>query len=151
DFVWGLIASMYLGNLVGLFVVLTTVPWWAAILRIPFPVIAPVIIVICAIGAYTVHSSIFDVIMMLVFGVLGYLFKKLRYPMAPLVLALVLGDMAESSFRQSMLLSQGAVNIFYSNWLVGSLMALSVFLLLLPTWGALKNLLRRREARAYMR
>jgi putative tricarboxylic transport membrane protein len=71
--------------------------------------------------------------------------------MAPLVLALVLGDMAESSFRQSMLLSQGAVNIFYSNWLVGSLMALSIFLLLLPTWGALKNLLRRREARAYLR
>jgi 2-dehydropantoate 2-reductase len=124
DFVWGLIASMYLGNLVGLFVVLTTVPWWAAILRIPFPVIAPVIIVICAIGAYTVHSSIFDVIMMLVFGVLGYLFKKLRYPMAPLVLALVLGDMAESSFRQSMLLSQGDVSIFFGNWLVGSLMAL---------------------------
>jgi putative tricarboxylic transport membrane protein len=61
DFVWGLIASMYLGNLVGLIVVLTTVPWWAAILRIPFAVIAPVIIVICAIGAYTVHSSMFDV------------------------------------------------------------------------------------------
>jgi putative tricarboxylic transport membrane protein len=77
DFVWGLIASMYLGNMVGLIVVLTTVPWWAAILRIPFSVIAPVIIVICAIGAYTVHSSMFDVILMLVFGVLGYLFKKL--------------------------------------------------------------------------
>jgi putative tricarboxylic transport membrane protein len=60
DFVWGLIASMYLGNLVGLIVVLTTVPFWAAILRIPFAVIAPVIIVICAIGAYTVHSSMFD-------------------------------------------------------------------------------------------
>ncbi|MFX8926206.1 tripartite tricarboxylate transporter permease, partial [Acinetobacter baumannii] len=80
-----LIASMYLGNIVGLIVVLTTVPWWAAILRIPFSVIGPVIIVICAIGAYTVHSSIFDVIMMLVFGVFGYLFKKLRYPLAPLV------------------------------------------------------------------
>ncbi len=61
DFVWGLIASMYLGNIVGLIVVLTTVPFWAAILRIPFSVIAPVIIVICAIGAYTVHSSMFDV------------------------------------------------------------------------------------------
>ena len=150
DFVWGLIASMYLGNIVGLIVVLTTVPWWAAILRIPFPVIAPVIIFICAIGAYTVHSSIFDVVMMLVFGVFGYLFKKLRYPLAPLVLALVLGDMAESSFRQSMLLSQGEVSIFYSNWLVGSLMALSIFLLFLPAWGALKSMLRRREANAYL-
>jgi putative tricarboxylic transport membrane protein len=106
-----------------------------------------VIIVICAIGAYTVHNSIFDVIMMLVFGVLGYLFKKLRYPLAPLVLALVLGDMAESSFRQSMLLSQGDMSIFFSNWLVGSLMVLALFLLALPGWGALKNFLRTREAR----
>jgi putative tricarboxylic transport membrane protein len=132
EFVWGLIASMYLGNLVGLIVVLTTVPWWAAILRIPFAVIAPVIIVICAVGAYTVHSSMFDVWLMLVFGVLGYLFKKLKYPLAPLVLALVLGDMAESSFRQAMLLSQGNLSIFWSNPLVGSLTALALIMLLWP-------------------
>jgi putative tricarboxylic transport membrane protein len=87
---------------------------------------------------------------MLVFGVLGYLFKKLRYPMAPLVLALVLGDMAESSFRQSMLLSQGDVGIFFGNWLVGSLMALSIFLLLVPAWGEFKNMLRRRESGAHL-
>ncbi|SHN22912.1 tripartite tricarboxylate transporter permease [Rhizobacter sp. OV335] len=132
DFVWGLIASMYLGNLVGLIVVLTTVPWWAAILRIPFSVIAPVIIVICAIGAYTVHSSMFDVVMMLVFGVVGYVFKKLRYPLAPMVLALVLGDMAEASFRQSMLASQGKLSIFWSNPLVGGITALALVILLWP-------------------
>jgi putative tricarboxylic transport membrane protein len=132
DFVWGLIASMYLGNLVGLIVVLTTVPWWAAILRIPFSVIAPVIIVICAIGAYTVHSSMFDVVMMLVFGVVGYVFKKLRYPLAPMVLALVLGDMAEASFRQSMLASQGKLSIFWSNPLVGGITALALVILLMP-------------------
>ena len=72
DFVWGLIASMYLGNIVGLLVVLTTVPYWAAFLRIPFSVIAPVIVVICAIGAYTVHSAMFDVVMMMVFGVVDF-------------------------------------------------------------------------------
>ena len=132
DFVWGLIASMYLGNLVGLIVVLTTVPWWAAILRIPFSVIAPVIIVICAIGAYTVHSAMFDVVMMLVFGVVGYVFKKLRYPLAPMVLALVLGDMAEASFRQSMLASQGKLSIFWSNPLVGGITALALVILLMP-------------------
>ena len=82
------------------------VPWWAAILRIPFSIIAPVIVVICAIGAYTVHNNMFDVVMMVVFGVVGYVFKKLKYPLAPLVLALVLGDMAETAFRQSMLLSR---------------------------------------------
>ena len=145
DFVWGLIASMYLGNIVGLIVVLTTVPWWAAILRIPFAVIAPVIIVICAIGAYTVHSSMFDVVLMLVFGVLGYLFKKLKYPLAPLVLALVLGDMAEASFRQSMLLSQGDLTIFWSNPLVGTLVTLALLMLVWPLWGLLKDRMRARE------
>lgn len=148
DFVWGLIASMYLGNLVGLIVVLTTVPWWAAILRIPFAVIAPVIIAICAIGAYTVHSSMFDVALMLVFGVLGYFFKKLKYPLAPLVLALVLGDMAEASFRQAMLLSQGSLSIFWSNPLVGSIVGLALLLLLWPLWGAARGLARRHEKRA---
>jgi putative tricarboxylic transport membrane protein len=148
DFVWGLIASMYIGNIVGLIVVLTTVPWWAAILRIPFSVIAPVIIVICAIGAYTVHSSMFDVVLMLVFGVLGYLFKKLKYPLAPLVLALVLGDMAEASFRQAMLLSQGSLSIFWSNPLVGSLVGLAMALLIWPAISALRETLRRREMRA---
>ena len=132
DFVWGLIASMYLGNIVGLIVVLTCVPLFAAILRVPFSVIAPIIMVICAIGAYTVHNSLFDVWMMLVFGVVGYAFKKLQYPLAPLVLAIVLGDRAESSFRQAMLMAQGDMGIFFSNSLVGSITGLALFLLLWP-------------------
>ncbi len=135
DFVWGLIASMYLGNIAGLIVVLTTVPWWAAILRIPFSIIAPVIIVICAVGAYTVHNHMFDVVMMLVFGVLGYAFKKLSYPLAPLVLALVLGDMAESSFRQSMLISKGSLGVFFGNWLAGGITTLALVMLLWPVLG----------------
>jgi putative tricarboxylic transport membrane protein len=136
DFVWGLIASMYLGNIVGLIVVLTCVPLFAAILRVPFSIIAPVILVICAVGAYTVHNSMFDVWMMLVFGVIGYAFTKLNYPLPPLVLAIVLGDKAEESFRQSMLASQGSLSIFWSNWLVGSIMTLGLILLLWPavTW-----------------
>ena len=148
EFVWGLIASMYVGNVVGLLVVLTTVPWWAAILRVPFTIMGPVIVMICAIGAYTVHSAFFDVVLMLVFGVLGYLFKKLKYPLAPLVLALVLGDMAESSFRQSMLLSQGSLTIFWSNPLVGSIATLALVMLLWPALGSLKAWARRREMRA---
>ncbi len=118
EFVWGLIASMYLGNLVGLIIVLTCVPLLAAILRIPFSIIAPIILVLCAIGAYSVHNSTFDVILMLVFGVLGYVLKKCNYPLAPLVLAIVLGDKAEEAFRQSLLSSQGNLGIFFSNGLV---------------------------------
>ncbi|MBU0590210.1 MAG: tripartite tricarboxylate transporter permease [Gammaproteobacteria bacterium] len=132
DFVWGLIASMYLGNLVGLIVVLTTVPLFASILRIPFSIIAPIIIVICAIGAYTVHNAMLDIWFMLLFGILGYLFKKLEYPLAPMVLALVLGDKAEDSFRQSMLVSQGDLTIMYSNGLVGSITTLALLLLCWP-------------------
>src|SRR5438477_4003625 len=132
DFVWGLIASMYLGNIVGLIVVLSTVPLFAAILRIPFSIIAPVIIVICAIGAYTVHNAMLDIWFMLGFGVIGYVFKKLDYPLAPLVLALVLGDKAEDSFRQAMLSSQGDVTIMWSNPLVGSISTLAMILLFWP-------------------
>ena len=135
DFVWGLIASMYLGNLAGLFVVLTCVPLFASILRIPFSIIAPVIIVICAVGAYTVHNAMFDVWLMMGFGVLGYVFKKLDYPMAPMVLALVLGDRAEDSFRQSMLFSQGSLDIFFSNPLVGGITSLALILLFWPLIG----------------
>src|SRR5213083_726138 len=115
DFVWGLIASMYLGNIVGLLIVLTCVPLFAAILRVPFSIIAPIILVFCAIGAYTVHNSNLDVIMMLVFGIAGYVLKKCNYPLAPLVLAIVLGDKAEESFRQSLLISRGSVTVFWSN------------------------------------
>jgi putative tricarboxylic transport membrane protein len=147
DFVWGLIASMYLGNIVGLLIVLTTVPFWAAILRVPFAIIAPIIVVICSVGAYTVHHRMFDVAMMVVFGVVGYVFKKLKYPLAPLVLALVLGDMAETAFRQSMLLSAGSVGIFFSNGLVGSIMGLALFILSWPLIGHVRTRMRERSAR----
>ena len=139
DFVWGLIASMYLGNIAGLIVVLTCVPLFAAILRIPFSIIAPVIIVICAIGAYTVHNSMFDVYLMVIFGVIGYAFKKLGYPLAPMVLALVLGDRAEENFRNAIKGSQGDLLVFFSNGLVGGLTALALFLLF---WPLIRTLLR---------
>jgi putative tricarboxylic transport membrane protein len=135
EFVWGLIASMYLGNIAGLIVVLTTVPFFAAILRIPFSIVAPVILVICAIGAYTVHGSMFDVWLMVVFGVVGYVFKKLDYPLAPLVLALVLGDRAEDAFRQSMLMSQGTMSIFFANGLVAGITLLAIVMLF---WAPLR-------------
>ncbi len=138
DFVWGLIASMYLGNIVGLIVVLATVPWFAAILRIPFSIIAPVILVICAVGAYTVHSSMFDVWLMMGFGVIGYIFKKLQYPMAPLVLALVLGDMAENAFRQSLLSSSGNLSVFFSNPLVATITTVALVMLVWPVLQALR-------------
>jgi putative tricarboxylic transport membrane protein len=146
EFVWGLIASMYLGNIVGLLIVLTCVPLLAAILRIPFSIIAPIILVFCAIGAYSVHNSTFDVMLMMVFGVIGYLLKKCNYPLAPLVLAIVLGDKAEESFRQSLLASQGSLTIFWSNGLVGSIMALGLIALFWPLISTALTRLKPRPA-----
>src|SRR5512137_3222431 len=140
DFVWGLIGSMYLSNIAGLVIVLTTVPLFAAILRIPFSIIAPIIIVVCAIGAYTVHNAMLDVWLMIVFGIVGYVMKKLEYPLAPLVLSLVLGDRAENAFRQALLGSQGDLGVFWSNPLVGSITTLALVMLF---WPAISSAWRR--------
>src|SRR5690348_4976153 len=132
DFVWGLIASMYLGNVVGLVIVLTTVPIFASILRVPFAAIAPMIVVSCAIGAYAIQNAMFDVWLMVGFGVLGYVFKKLGYPLAPLTLALVLGSRTEDAFRLSMIGAEGDLRVFWSNGLVGSITTLALVLLFWP-------------------
>jgi putative tricarboxylic transport membrane protein len=146
DFVWGLIASMYIGNVAGLLIVLVAVPWFAAILRVPFSVIAAIILVVCAIGAYTVNNAEFDIILMLVFGVIGYVLKKLDYPLAPLVLALVLGDRTEEAFRQSLLISEGNLAIFFHGWLSGGIMTAGILLLAWPMISALR--LRRAQPAA---
>jgi TctA family transporter len=135
EFVWGLIASMYVANVIAVVLVLATVPLFASVLRIPFAIVGPLIIVSCLIGAYTVSSSLFDVVLALLFGVLGYVFKKLDYPVAPLVLALVLGDRAETAFRQSMILSSGSLAIFWSNAIAGTLSTLALLLAASPLAG----------------
>jgi putative tricarboxylic transport membrane protein len=143
EFVWGLIASMYTGNLIGVIVVLAFVPFFAAILRVPFAILTPFIVVICAIGAYAVHNNMSDVLMMVPFGILGYLFKKLNYPLAPLVLALVLGDLAESAFRQSLIISQGTLLIFFrrpiSGVIASAAIALFLYPLIAPLWRRFRH------------
>lgn len=138
DFVWGLIASMYLGNIAGLVIVMATVPLFAAILRVPFSIVAPMILMVCAIGAFTVHGNATDIWLMLVFGVVGYVFKKLDYPLAPMVLAIVLGDRMEDAFRQSMLSSQGELGIFWHNGLSGTITTLALLMLVWPLLGKLR-------------
>jgi putative tricarboxylic transport membrane protein len=96
------------------------------------------------VGAYTVNSSMFDVWLMMGFGVMGYVFKKLDYPLAPLVLALVLGDMAENAFRQSLLGSSGSMLVFVSNPLVASITALALLMLF---WPLISSVLQRMKAR----
>jgi TctA family transporter len=108
------------------------VPVFAAVLRVPFAAIAPMIVVSCAIGAYAIQNAMFDIWLMLGFGVLGYVFKKLGYPLAPLTLALVLGSRTEDAFRLSMIGAEGDLRVFWSNGLVGSITTLSLVLLFWP-------------------
>jgi TctA family transporter len=132
DFVWSLVASMYLGNVVAVIVVLATVPLYASILRVPFAIIGPIIVAVIMTGVYQVANSTFDFWLLLGFGLLGYLFKKLEYPIAPLVLAMVLGSKAEAAFRQSLLMSEGSLLVFWSNPLVATIMTLGVLMLVWP-------------------
>jgi len=145
DFVWGLIASMYTGNVIGILIVLLFVPVFAAILRMPFAILIPVIVYVCAIGAYAVNNSTMDIWYMLIFGVVGYLCKKLDYPIAPMVLALVLGDMAESALRQSLIMSQGSPMIFVTRPISLALVGVSLALFASP---GIHALLRRWDYRA---
>jgi putative tricarboxylic transport membrane protein len=112
EFVWGLIGSTWVANLLGLIVVLAFAPLFAAVLRISFSILMPLLIFICAIGAYAVNNRMIDIWYMILFGIIGWAFKKLDYNMAPMLLALVLGDMAEATLRQSLIMSQGSPWIF---------------------------------------
>jgi len=135
EFVWGLIGSMYVTNVIGVLIVLTMVPLFAAINRIPFGVLAPLIVILSSIGAFAVNNAVLDLWLMLGSGVAGYLFKKLGYPLAPLVVALVLGDMMEQALRQSLIMGQGSVAILFTRPIALACMVAS---LLLFGWPAIR-------------
>lgn len=132
DFVWGLIASMYIGNIVLLILNMPLVPVFVAILRLPYSVLVPIIVTVSMIGVYSVNNSMFDVGAMFVFGVLGYFFKKFDFPVAPMVLALVLGEMLERSLRQSLAMSHNDPSIFFTRPIAALLMAVALVSLLMP-------------------
>ena len=114
DFVWGLIGSMYIGNLLLVILTLLLVPVFVRMLRIPSSILNSIVMAFIFVGAYSINSSMFDVGMTIFFGLLGYVMKKMDYPVAPLVLALVLGNMLETSLRQSLIISNGGLGIFFT-------------------------------------
>src|SRR3972149_5648693 len=139
DFVWGLIGSMYIANVIGVIIVLPLVPVFAAINRGPSGILAPLIVILSSIGAYAASNQVIDLWMMLGSGVAGYLFKKLGYPLAPLVVALVLGDMTEQALRQSLIMGQGSLAIFVTRPITAGFLAAGLFLFLLPALRAPPN------------
>ena len=134
DFVWAVIASMYVGNVICLVLNLPLVGMWARIAVIPFPILGPLIVVFSVIGAYSVRFLLFDVWMALVFGVVGYLMRKLRFPMAPLILASVLAQMLETSLQQALLMSQGSPLVFFNRPISAVFMALALASIARGVW-----------------
>ncbi len=114
DIFWGLVSSMYLGNVMLLFLNLPMIPLWIQILKIPSRFLYPLILLFCVIGAYSINNSVFDVGVMIAFGVAGYLLKKFGYEGAPLILAFVLGPIFEINLRRSLLMSQGSFAVFFT-------------------------------------
>ena len=146
DFVWGLIASIYLGHLLTFVICLLAVPLLASIMRIPYAILTPFIVLISVIGAYSLNNSMLDVFITIIFGLVGYWLRKMKYPLAPLVVAIVLGDSTEKTLRQSLIASGGNPLILVQWPIATILMALAVILLLLPIIRAIRSRGRRADA-----
>jgi len=136
---WGVVASMYVGNLMLLILNLPLVPLFAQLLRLPYYVLYPIIIGISIVGVYSVNQSLFDVWLMGIFGLLGYFMRKLDFPVAPLVLGMVLGTPLERALRQSLIMSQGSLTIFLHRPISLVLLLLSILVIAIPVLQALRS------------
>ena len=132
DVFWGIITSMYIGNAMLLVLNLPLIPLWARLLRVPYAIMFPFILLFCLIGAYSVGNNVGDGLVMWVFGVVGYLLKKFDYEGAPLILAMVIGPMMEESLRQSLILSGGDFAVLVSRPISAAFILAAAVLLLLP-------------------
>jgi len=139
---WGTIISMYIGNVMLLILNLPLIGLWVKVLKIPPRILFPFIFFFCIIGSYSENNSVFDVCVMLFFGLVGYLFRKFKYEPAPLVLAFILTPMLENALRQSLIISEGSFSIFFSRPIAGVALSIALLLLLSPF---LPYLNRRRE------
>jgi putative tricarboxylic transport membrane protein len=123
---WGVVASMYIGNVMLLVLNLPLVGMWAQLLRVPYAYMAPMIAVLTLVGVYSVNNSVFDIKVMIVMGVFGYLARKLKFDLGPLLLAFVLGPIMERSLRQALLMSHGSFGIFFSRPISAVLLGVAI-------------------------
>jgi putative tricarboxylic transport membrane protein len=130
DIFWGLIASMYLGNVLLVVLNLPLIAIWVKVLKIPYHILFPLILLFCIVGIYSLDNSTFDLYMMLIFGVLGYLIRKFGYEAAPLILTFVLAPQLESHLRRSLTLSDGSFSIFYTRPIAAAVLIFAILLLL---------------------
>jgi putative tricarboxylic transport membrane protein len=138
DIFWGVIASMYLGNILLLILNLPLIGLWIKILKVPYAILFPIITLFCIIGVYTTSYQVADIMVMLLFGILGWAFRRLSFEGAPLILAMILGPMFEKTLRQSLIISDGSFAIFFSRPISGVLMILAIVLLISPIYPKLR-------------
>ena len=139
DLFWGVVGAMYVGNALLLILNVPLIGIWVKILKVPYPILLPLILLFCLIGVYSVNNSVQEMIIMVLFGVIGYLMKKFCYEAAPLILAFVLSPMLENALRQSLLLSQGSFSIFFKRPISLVLIAGALLLLIFPFIPGLKR------------
>ena len=137
DIFWCIIGSMYIGNIILLVMNLPLIPLWVQVLRIPERILYPLIILLCVIGAFSINNNVFDIFIMIIFGVFGYLLRKFDYEPAPLILAFVLGPMFEVNLRRSLLMSQGSFGIFIERPVALMALVLCFLVIVLPVYHAL--------------
>jgi putative tricarboxylic transport membrane protein len=136
DFVWGLIASMYIGNAMLLILNLPLIGIWVQLLKLPYKALMPLIVTISAVGIYAIENNTFDLWVMVGFGVIGYILRKYDFPLAPIVLAVVLAPLVEYSLKQSMILSKGSIFIFFTRPIAAAFMILALISLFAPLFSA---------------
>ena len=146
DVFWGVISSMYVGNIMLLVLNLPLVPMWVQVLKVPYKVLFPLILLFCIVGSYGINNNVFDVLVMIIFGLIGYLFRKFGYESAPLILSFVLGPILELSLRQSLLLSKGSFSIFFTRPIsaVAIILAMVMFVTSFVTPAKVRKLLGKR-------
>ncbi len=143
DLFWGTVASMYIGNVMCLAFNLPMIGMWVQLLRVPYKILFPLIILFCTIGAYSMNNSVFEIYIMLFFGAIGYILRKLDYELAPLVLAFVLGPMLENALRQSLAMSQGKFSVFFTRPISAVALAIVLVSLVSSAVPAISKLRRR--------
>jgi putative tricarboxylic transport membrane protein len=132
DLFWGVVTSMYIGNGMLLLLNLPLIGLWVLVLKVPYRILFPMILLFCLIGAYSINYSTMDILIMIVFGIVGYLMKKFQYEGAPLVLAYVLGPMLEMALRQSLTMSDGQFSIFFTRPISALGIVVAILLVLSP-------------------
>jgi putative tricarboxylic transport membrane protein len=146
DVFWGVVASMYIGNVMLLILNLPLIGIWVQLLRVPYAILAPVIVLFCCIGVYSIRNTVFDIWVMGVFGVIGYLFRKVDLEPGPLILAFVMGPILERSLRQALLISAGSPLIFFKRPIAGSLMGFLLLFILVQIIVTLRKRWRIRSS-----